>query len=133
MMWSVQGKKFALALMVALFMLPVSYLTVRSQSSENRRELLGGQTTIFNDTPNAFGQPAPGLERGQQLYFFVGNSFFNQHWVTAPASTKARDGLGPFFNARSCDGCHFKDGRGRPPEPGETSTGLLIRISTPER
>src|SRR5262245_31678518 len=99
LMRAVQKRKLALALML-LFVLPVSYLTVQSQR-ENRRDLLGGQTTIFNDTPNAFGQPAPGLERGQQLYFFVGNSFFNQHWVTAPASTKARDGLGPFFNAGS--------------------------------
>lgn len=94
--------------------------------------LLGGQTTIFNTTPNAFAQPAPGLERMDELFFFVGNSFFNQNWVTAPASTTARDGLGPMFNARSCAGCHFKDGRGRPPEfVGETPTGFLIRLSIP--
>ena len=95
-------------------------------------ELLGGQTTIFNTTPNAFGQPAPGLERMDELLFFVGNSFFNQNWVTAPSSTAARDGLGPFFNARSCAGCHFKDGRGRPPEfAGESPTGFLVRLSLP--
>ena len=55
-----------------------------------------------------------------------------KNWVTAPASTTARDGLGPMFNARSCAGCHFKDGRGRPPEfDGETPTGFLIRLSIP--
>ena len=97
-------------------------------------ELLGGQASIYDATPNAFSQPAPGLERDQELLFFVGNSFFNQNWVTAPASTTARDGLGPFFNARSCAGCHFKDGRGRPPEqPGESSTGLLMRLGLPGR
>lgn len=94
--------------------------------------LAGGQTTIFNTTPNAFGQPAPGLERMDELFFFVGNSFFNQNWVTAPASTTARDGLGPFFNSRSCAGCHFKDGRGRAPEfAGESPTGFLVRLSIP--
>ena len=103
-----------------------------SEVSEPGEELLGGQTTVFNTTPNAFGQPAPGLDRHDGLLFFVGNSFFNQNWVTAPASTTARDGLGPLFNSRSCAGCHFKDGRGRPPETdGELSTGFLIRLSIP--
>ncbi len=97
-------------------------------------ELLGGQASIYDVTPNAFAQPAPGLERDQELLFFVGNSFFNQNWVTAPASTQARDGLGPLFNARSCAGCHFKDGRGRPPEsPSESGTGLLVRLALPDR
>ena len=63
--------------------------------------LLGGQASIYDETPNAFAQPAPGLDRDQELLFFVGNSFFNQNWVTAPASTRARDGLGPLFNTRS--------------------------------
>ncbi len=97
-----------------------------------RSELLGGQTTIYNTTPNAFGQPAPGLTNEEERLFFVGNSFFNQNWVTAPASTTARDGLGPMFNARSCASCHFKDGRGRPPEfDGESPTGFLVRLSIP--
>jgi len=95
--------------------------------------LLGGQTTIYNDTPNAFGQPVPGLEREHELLFFVGNSFFNQNWVSAPASTTARDGLGATYNSRSCAGCHFKDGRGQPPVDGAVGTGLLIRLSIPER
>lgn len=99
---------------------------------EAGEELSGGQTTIFDTTPNAFAQPAPGLDRRQELLFFVGNSFFNQNWVTAPASTTARDGLGPLFNSRSCAGCHFKDGRGRPPEfYGEAPTGFLVRLSVP--
>lgn len=103
-----------------------------TNSPEEGEELSGGQATIFDTTPNAFGQPVPGLERPEELLFFVGNSFFNQNWVTAPASTTARDGLGPLFNAHSCASCHFKDGRGRPPTfDGELSTGFLIRLSLP--
>lgn len=99
---------------------------------EEGEVLSGGQATVFDTTPNAFSQPVPGLERAQELLFFVGNSFFNQNWVTAPASTTARDGLGPFFNARSCASCHFKDGRGRAPNfDGETPTGFLLRLSVP--
>ncbi|GAB4582018.1 MAG: di-heme oxidoredictase family protein [Anaerolineales bacterium] len=109
------------------------YLTACSLA-EPHSPLLGGQTTVSNTTPNAFGLQAPGLEGEQELLFFVGNSFFNQNWVTAPSSTTARDGLGPLFNTRSCAGCHFKDGRGRPPEfEGETGTGLLLRLSIPAR
>jgi CxxC motif-containing protein (DUF1111 family) len=103
-----------------------------SPTPEPGEELSGGQGTIFDTTPNAFSLPLPGLERDQELLFFVGNSFFNQNWVTAPASTTARDGLGPTFNARSCASCHFKDGRGRPPEfDGEMPTGYLVRLSMP--
>ncbi len=57
--------------------------------------------------------------------FEVGDSFFTQNWVTAPASTDARDGLGPMFNAQACASCHVRDGRGSP-ETGEI--GLLFRL-----
>ncbi|MEM7370736.1 MAG: di-heme oxidoredictase family protein [Bacteroidota bacterium] len=99
---------------------------------EASEELLGGQTTIFDQSRNAFGFQAPGVNGHDELLFFVGNSFFNQNWVTSPASTTARDGLGPFFNARSCAACHFKDGRGQPPtSSGAIAEGLLLRLSIP--
>lgn len=129
-------RRFAAWLMLSggFLILFSGLVIVWAQDGSDRHELLGGQTTIFNTTPNAFGQPAPGLERMDELHFFVGNSFFNQNWVAAPSSTEARDGLGPFFNSRSCAGCHFKDGRGRAPEfDGENPTGFLIRLSIPEQ
>ncbi|MEM1094605.1 MAG: di-heme oxidoredictase family protein [Bacteroidota bacterium] len=99
---------------------------------EPDEEFSGGRATVFNRSVNAFGLPAPGLTRQEERLFGVGNSFFNQNWVQSPASTTARDGLGPFFNARSCAGCHFKDGRGRAPEfDGESPTGYLVRVSVP--
>ncbi len=94
--------------------------------------LLGGETTVFDDTRNAFGQPARNLPLDQRTDFFVGNSFFNRNWVTAPSSNTGLDGLGPVFNARSCSACHFRDGRGRPPvEEGEDALSLLLRLSVP--
>jgi CxxC motif-containing protein (DUF1111 family) len=90
----------------------------------------GNNNTTFDFSPNAFGHVSPAITGLQELNFFVGNSFFNQNWVSAPASTTARDGLGPTFNSRSCSACHFKDGRGRPPAfNGENSTGFLMRLS----
>jgi CxxC motif-containing protein (DUF1111 family) len=41
----------------------------------------------------------------------IGQSLFERVWVSAPASTKATDGLGPLFNARSCAACHPGGGR----------------------
>lgn len=97
---------------------------------EEGEHLLGGTTTIFNATQEAFGFFAPNLTLDEQSDFGIGNSFFRQSWVSAPSSTTARDGLGPFYNATSCASCHFKDGRGRPPVfDGEFGTGLLLRFS----
>ncbi|MBT2162748.1 di-heme oxidoreductase family protein [Zobellia barbeyronii] len=100
---------------------------------EEDEELSGGSATSFIFSPDAFGFSVDGLSLDEQITFGVGNSLFNQSWVTAPASTTARDGLGPFFNSRSCSGCHFKDGRGRPPAfEGELAHGLLLRLTLPE-
>jgi CxxC motif-containing protein (DUF1111 family) len=127
-------QKQVLILVSGLIMI-LLLVIARVQSQDNRatNPLLGGQATVFNETRNAFAQPIPGLERDDELLFFVGNSFFNQNWVTAPSSTTARDGLGATFNSRSCAGCHFKDGRGHAPENGEVGTGFLIRLNIPER
>ena len=89
----------------------------------------GGSATVFDTTHDAFSQPSAWLTEPHRRAFFVGNSFFNLAWVSAPASVADRDGLGPLFNARSCSGCHFKDGRGRPPDPGSPASSLLLRIS----
>ena len=93
--------------------------------------LSGGAATVQATTRQAFGQPLPHFTADQETRFFVGNSFFNRNWVSAPASTTARDGLGPLFNARSCSACHLHDGRGRPPAPGEDMLSMLVRLSVP--
>ena len=99
-------------------------------SPEQREEYSGGEFTVFNTTANAFGLAGPILSIPEQKRFGVGNSLFNQNWVTAPASTATRDGLGPLFNARACSNCHFKDGRGRPPLfNNELNHGLVLQLS----
>ncbi|WP_370262157.1 di-heme oxidoredictase family protein [Limnobacter sp.] len=95
-----------------------------------------GDATVFADGQNAFSFPAANLPNAERTRFAIGNSFFKRNWVQAPASTTARDGLGPHFIARSCGGCHLLDGRGQPPaivnrinqtQPVE----LLMRLSIP--
>ncbi|MCB9791255.1 MAG: thiol oxidoreductase [Alphaproteobacteria bacterium] len=77
----------------------------------------------------AYSMPAQNLSREHQLDFYGGNGFFTGNWVEAGASAESRDGLGPLFNARSCAGCHFEDGKGAPPEGEGPFVGLLLRLS----
>ena len=95
-------------------------------------ELLGGDTTAFSAGSNAFELSARNLTNEERRIFEVGDSFFNQNWITAPASTEARDGLGPTFNAQSCSSCHNHDGRAKPPDDeDDPERGLLLRLSIP--
>ena len=64
----------------------------------------GGDTTVYATGRNAFSFPAANLSEPERTRFVVGNSFFRRNWVEAPSSTRARDGLGPHFIARSCGG-----------------------------
>ncbi|HAR53678.1 MAG TPA: thiol oxidoreductase, partial [Roseovarius nubinhibens] len=80
-------------------------------------ELSGGAATVRNTgDANAFSQPSKTVDFEGELTFKLGNGLFRKLWVSSPSSTLASDGLGPLFNARSCQRCHLKDGRGHPPE-----------------
>ncbi|MDD1821740.1 thiol oxidoreductase [Photobacterium sp. ZSDE20] len=92
----------------------------------------GGETTVRKSGSNAFSLPAANLPLSKRLDFSVGNSFFRNPWVQAPATTDARDGLGPLFNTNGCQNCHIKDGRGHPPQDGDTNAvSMLVRLSIP--
>lgn len=78
---------------------------------------------------NAFSHPSANLTFEEEETFKIGNGFFTKNWVSSPSSTFASDGLGPLFNARSCQGCHLKDGRGHPPEAGEDATSMFLRLA----
>lgn len=80
---------------------------------------------------SAFSHPSANMSFERQLEFKVGDGLFRKNWISAPSSTHSSDGLGPLFNARSCQGCHLKDGRGSPPVPGEPAISMLLRLSIP--
>lgn len=126
-----ERRRLARRALVAASVPALAIACARTRPSE--QPLAGGAATVFDVTADAFSLPAPPLTEANKRRFFVGNSFFNQNWVAAPSSVTSRDGLGPLFNARSCSGCHFKDGRSRPPEDGRPADTLLLRISVPGR
>ncbi len=94
----------------------------------------GGAASVNASGRNAFSLPSANMAVSRRLDFSVGNSFFKNPWVAAPASTTARDGLGPLFNTNACQNCHIKDGRGHSPENGEFNrVSMLVRLSIPEK
>lgn len=56
---------------------------------------------------------AVGAALADDLDSVAGRALFRRQWVPAPSSTVASDGLGPLFNARSCEACHAKGGPAR--------------------
>ena len=113
--------------------------TPSDNSSLSARALPGGHATHINLNPlgdrsaDAFSQPAANLPLADRGRFALGNSFFTSPWVSAPASTRARDGLGPLFDAAACQDCHVRDGRGHaPPGPDQALTAAVIRLAGPQ-
>ena len=107
----------------------IAFYTSLGKVTHPEKAYSGGAMTRWDSGKNAFNLPTPNLSSANRSSFFVGDSFFKQNWIAAPASANARDGVGPFFNARSCSACHQRDGRGRVPDENEEPVGLLFRIS----
>ena len=96
----------------------------------------GAATSRKRVNADAFSNSSANMSFERELEFKIGNGFFKRVWVSAPASTQAADGLGPLFNARSCQRCHLKDGRGHPPEatwPDDNAVSMFLRLSIPPR
>lgn len=92
----------------------------------------GAATVRARPTADAFSDPSANIGLEGRMTFNLGNGLFTKAWVSAPSSTKASDGLGPLFNARACQLCHLKDGRGLPPAtPDQDAIGLFLRLSVP--
>ena len=92
----------------------------------------GAATTTKLVNADIFSQPSANLGFEGQQRFALGNGLFRKDWVSAPSSTRASDGLGPLFNARSCQSCHIKDGRGHAPvNVDDPAVSLLVRLSVP--
>lgn len=96
----------------------------------------GGAATSKASTgnANAFSSSSGNIAFERELDFKIGNAIFRKFWVSSPSSTKTSDGLGPLYNARSCQGCHLKDGRGRPPNgnwPKDDASSMFLRLSVP--
>lgn len=59
------------------------------------------------DEDSIFDVPYPGLTKAQMRLFAEGDAHFEHRFSVS-------EGLGPIFNARSCDSCHPGEGPGHP-------------------
>lgn len=92
----------------------------------------GAATTRAIASADAFSQSSENMPFEREMDFKLGNGLFRKTWVASPASTLASDGLGPLYNARACQDCHVKDGRGHPPEgPEDGRVSMFLRLSIP--
>jgi CxxC motif-containing protein (DUF1111 family) len=104
---------------------------------------VGGQSTvgeqsIGNTIQVDAHEPRPWLtlSPAQQALFDLGYRVFNTEWVPANSPPGRIDGLGPLFNAQSCDACHNSRRRGRGPrEAGEAPADLVVQLGrvSPQR
>jgi CxxC motif-containing protein (DUF1111 family) len=57
----------------------------------------------------------------------AGWALFKRPWISAPSSLSGGGGLGPLYDARSCDSCHAGGGAGRVAEDA-IGSGLAVRV-----
>lgn len=80
----------------------------------------------------AFDQPSANLTDERGFDFRLGEALFDKLWVSAPSSTLASDGLGPLYNARACQSCHMRGGRGHAPDtPEDDAISFALKFSIP--
>ncbi|QPC88576.1 c-type cytochrome [Mesorhizobium sp. NBSH29] len=89
----------------------------------------GAATSRKRPNRDAFSRSSANLTFEEEGKFKLGNGLFRKLWVSSPSSTQASDGLGPLFNARACQSCHLKDGRGHPPEGNSDATSMFLRLA----
>ncbi len=98
---------------------------------------LGGDATVQASHAGAYSLNSANMSARRKGDFLIGNDFFEDPWVIAPATTDLRDGVGPLFNVSACQSCHFNDGRGHAPDSQQAdglrddADSLLIRLSRP--
>ncbi|OJF90553.1 di-heme oxidoredictase family protein [Pararhizobium antarcticum] len=89
----------------------------------------GAGTSIASVNADSFSQFSANISFAEEETFKLGNALFRKLWVSSPSSTQASDGLGPLYNARACQTCHLKDGRGHPPEGASDTTSMFLRLA----
>ncbi|SFD05634.1 di-heme oxidoredictase family protein [Tropicimonas isoalkanivorans] len=93
----------------------------------------GATSSVGGALHGAFSQPSANLRTGRGLDFELGRALFEKLWVAAPSATRASDGLGPLYNARSCASCHVGNGRGHPPDgSGDLGVSMVLKLSVPD-
>jgi CxxC motif-containing protein (DUF1111 family) len=113
------------AIPVAVAMMSLACAGKRSADEAPPRPFAADRGTSTEIARNAYGHALANLPSERWDDVRAGKALFVTTWVAPGAgaaeraargpSSKVREGLGPRFNASSCQSCHFRDGRGPPP------------------
>lgn len=110
----------------------VTALTSDFTAPEKFETKPGGAATVRAlDNADAFSKSSANMPFAREMDFKLGNGLFRKTWVASPSSTRGSDGLGPLYNARACQDCHLKDGRGHVPAPDQPAVSMFLRVSIP--
>ncbi len=115
-------------LLCALLLAPLGISLAERLSPDGA---LGGETSRKARGFAALSLPAANLSFEETRTFFPGFLLFNRPWGELPAPKQAGLGLGRLYNADSCGACHFRDGRGLPPEEYQPLTTLTLQLAVP--
>ncbi|PIE14903.1 MAG: thiol oxidoreductase [Rhodobacterales bacterium] len=91
----------------------------------------GAASSPASASEKVFKLPSANMAFERKMQFVLGEALFEKLWVSSPSSTKASDGVGPLYNARSCARCHPGAGRGTPPLPQKRARSFFLRLSIP--
>ena len=109
--------------------LSVAILVGLGSRAESLDAPIGGRAFVDPRNPPSY---RPVDETGS-AQFKLGHSVFDTEWVAAGAPAIAgRFGLGPLFNAASCNACHSEGAHGRGPTgDGPAPVALVIQLQAP--
>jgi CxxC motif-containing protein (DUF1111 family) len=106
--------------------LSVAILAGLGSHAESSDAPIGGRAFVDPRNPPSY-QP---LDATESALVKLGHSVFDTEWVAAGAPAIAgRIGLGPLFNAASCNACHGEGAHGRGPTgDGPVPVALVIQL-----
>ena len=97
--------------------------------------LKAGEAPVAGGSPTGIPPPVAchSLSDSELVSCRQGQEIFGTHWVAAGTSPAGRrSGLGPLFNAASCDACHAGGSHGQGPTgDGVAPVALVIKLETP--
>lgn len=127
-------KKAILTIFIIFFFAPFSYSFLNTSENENTNK---SETKIIKlPAPNRLLSSNKGstlltttkkaLKSKDHKKFMLGKKFFSISFVETPNTRTTIDGLGPLYNAFSCNDCHIKNGRGILQESENLSSSSLV-------
>ena len=99
---------------IAVALVSVGSAMIASEAQERS----GGDATVFDDGPQAYGRALANLDPLRWREFRTGKERFVQDWPRRGTSA----------DAISCSDCHFHDGRGPRSDPAHHELAWLLRL-----